>query len=328
MALGSQRGGAYDLTPRRPFARAAAELEREHARRKRSAIPTRPQSRRAVDTCARNEGGLSGYRWARLWAAVLKVVAPSQASRAVAAHLLTAGILTPKGCRATPELLLRSCSPKPSAERTRRAGAAWDVDQVHDRAWVECRAAHGGAHGCAHVLARARPRARQALRRRLSRPTAARPDRLEREIVTDSAKSVTGNREPPMKGGVHLRTAAVVEPAAGKRSTSAGWLVSASDVGAEGSETPRLQAAGKVPTVAALGSRAPRGAATKHTEQSTHQAAIWSALVYAGQCLAKGRKVTLTEESVTALRNLHTAPTDASNPQEDAARGETSAHPP
>jgi hypothetical protein len=136
------------------------------------------------------------------------------------------------------------------------------------------------------------------------------------------------NREPPMKGGVHLRTAAVVEPAAGKRATSAGWLVSASDVGAEGGETPRLQAAGKVPTVAALGSRAPRGAATKHTEQSTHQAAIWAALVYAGQCLAKGRKVTLTVESVTALRNLHTAPTDASNPQEDAASGETSAHPP
>ena len=127
---------------------------------------------------------------------------------------------------------------------------------------------------------------------------------------------------------MHLRTAAVVEPAAGKRATSAGWLVSASDVGAEGGETPRLQAAGKVPTVAALGSRAPRGAATKHTEQSTHQAAIWAALVYAGQCLAKGRKVTLTVESVTALRNLHTAPTDASNPQEDAASGETSAHPP
>ena len=46
-----------------------------------------------------------------------------------------------------------------------------------------------------------------------------------------------------------------------------------------------------------------------------------------GQCLAKGRKVTLTVESVTAL-NLHTAPTDASNPQEDAAREETSAQPP
>ena len=44
--------------------------------------------------------------------------------------------------------------------------------------------------------------------------------------------------------------------------------MSASDVCAEGSETPRLQAAGKVPTVAAQGSRAPRGAATKHTEQS------------------------------------------------------------
>ena len=30
--------------------------------------------------------------------------------------------------------------------------------------------------------------------------------------------------------------------------------------------------------------------------------------VYAGQCLAKGRRVTLMVESVTALRNLHAAP--------------------
>ena len=96
--------------------------------------------------------------------------------------------------------------------------------------------------------------------------------------------------------------------------------MSASDVCAEGSETPRLQAAGKVPTVAALGSRAPRGAATKHTEQSTHQAAIWAALVYAGQCLAKGRRVTLTVESVTALRNLNAAPKGASTPQEEEER--------
>jgi len=72
------------------------------------------------------------------------------------------------------------------------------------------------------------------------------------------------NREPPMRGGVHLRTAAVVEPAAGKRATSAGWLVSASDVGAEGSETPRAatgrwEGADGGGSVAALGSRAPGG---------------------------------------------------------------------
>ena len=129
---------------------------------------------------------------------------------------------------------------------------------------------------------------------------------------------------------MHLRTAAVVESAAGKRATSAGWLVSASDVlCAEGtSETPRLQAAGKVPTVAAQGSRAPRGAATKHTEQFTHQAAIWAALVYTGQCLAMGRRVTLTVESVTALGNLHVAPKGASTPQEEAARGGTAEQPP
>ena len=72
--------------------------------------------------------------------------------------------------------------------------------------------------------------------------------------------------------------------------------------------------------MAAQGSRAPRGAATKHTEQSTHQAAIWAALVYAGQCLAKGRRVTLMVESVTALRNLHAAPKGASTPQEEAGR--------
>ena len=68
--------------------------------------------------------------------------------------------------------------------------------------------------------------------------------------------SPSQNREPPLRGGVHLRTAAVVEPAAGKRGRSAGWLVSASYVGADGSEEPRLQAVGKVPTVAAICTKA------------------------------------------------------------------------
>ena len=35
-----------------------------------------------------------------------------------------------------------------------------------------------------------------------------------------------------------------------------------------------------------------------------------NATVYAGQCLSKGRRVTLTIESVTAMRNLHAAPAD------------------
>ena len=90
--------------------------------------------------------------------------------------------------------------------------------------------------------------------------------------------STTQDKEPPLRGGVHLRTAAIVEPAKGKRGTSAGWLVSAADVGDDGSEKPRLQAVGKVPTVAAMGGQAPKGAATKHMEQSAHQAAIWAAL--------------------------------------------------
>ena len=106
---------------------------------------------------------------------------------------------------------------------------------------------------------------------------------------------------------MHLRTVAAVEPAAGQRDKSAGWLVSASDVGADGSEKPRLQAAGRVPTVAAMGSRAPKGAATKHTEQSTHQAAIWAALVYASTCLSRGSRVTLTIESEKNLRITHTS---------------------
>jgi len=104
--------------------------------------------------------------------------------------------------------------------------------------------------------------------------------------------------------------------------------VSASDVGADGSEKPRLQAVGRVPTVAAMGSRAPKGAATKHTEQSTHQAAIWAALVYAGTCLSRGSKVTLTIESGTALRNLITAPAGAEAQKEGAAQGGEAAQEP
>ena len=45
-----------------------------------------------------------------------------------------------------------------------------------------------------------------------------------------------------------------------------------------------------MPTVAAMGSRAPKGAATKHTEQSAHQAAIWVALEYAGHSVAACQK--------------------------------------
>ena len=114
----------------------------------------------------------------------------------MAAHLWIAGTEMPGSGSTMLDVERISGSPSPSAERARRAGAAWDVDQVQEDGQVECRAAHGGADGCAHVLARAHPRARQALRRRLSRPTAARPDRLEREIcgqVTDFAESVTGN---------------------------------------------------------------------------------------------------------------------------------------
>ena len=48
--------------------------------------------------------------------------------------------------------------------------------------------------------------------------------------------NLSPNKEPPLSGGVHLRTVAAVEPAAGQREKSAGWLVPASDVGADGSE--------------------------------------------------------------------------------------------
>ena len=77
------------------------------------------------------------------------------------------------------------------------------------------------------------------------------------------------SKEPPLRGGVHLRTVAnIVEPAKGKRGTSAGWLVSAADVGDDGREKPRLHAVGKVPTVAAIaGQPGPEGGSDQ-----THEA--------------------------------------------------------
>ena len=69
------------------------------------------------------------------------------------------------------------------------------------------------------------------------------------------------------------------------------------------------------------GPKGRKGAATKHTEQSTHQAATWAALVYASTCLSRGSRVTLTIESVMALRNLRAAPAGAEAQQEDAAQG-------
>ena len=63
-------------------------------------------------------------------------------------------------------------------------------------------------------------------------------------------------------------------------------------------EEPRLTAEGKVPTVAAMGSKAPPQAATKVTAQAAHQAAIGAALVYAGELLVKGaRAVAITVET-------------------------------
>jgi hypothetical protein len=65
---------------------------------------------------------------------------------------------------------------------------------------------------------------------------------------------------------VHLRTAAIVEPANKKeaRGTSARWLVSAADVGDDGSEKPRLH----VPTVAAMGrGRRPNTRSSQFTRQ-------------------------------------------------------------
>jgi len=86
-------------------------------------------------------------------------------------------------------------------------------------------------------------------------------------------------------------------------------------------EAPRLTAEDRVPTVAAMGSKAPPQAATKVTAQAAHQAAIGAALVYAGELLMKGRAVALTVESVTALRNLRAAQADE-NEHPQSAREE------
>ena len=189
-------------------------------------------------------------------------------------------------------------------------GGVWQVPSAHARLLLE-----GAVVRCSVC--------------RFCVPRAVSPRQGQRWLKGGPAGPCTKQGAAAEGGRAPADIAAVVEPAAGKRATSAGWLVSASDVlCAEGtSETPRLQAAGKVPTVAAQGSRAPRGAATPSTYQA-HRAihppgrhTIWAALVYAGQCLAKGRRVTLTVESVAALRNLHAAPKGASTPQEEAARG-------
>ena len=90
-----------------------------------------------------------------------------------------------------------------------------------------------------------------------------------RAEVGPAYRNPSPNKEPPLREGVHLRTAAVVEPASGKRGrgrqhgqSMAGVTcqrATSSYVDADGSEEPRLQAVGKVPTVVAMGSRAPKG---------------------------------------------------------------------
>ena len=138
----------------------------------------------------------------------------------------------------------------------------------------------------------------------------------------------TERRAPVPPGCVHLRTVAAVLPSAGRREASAGWVVTAGDVKADGVEEPRLTAEGKVPTVAAMGSKAPPQAATKVTAQAAHQAAIGAALVYAGELLVKGaRAVAITVESVIALRNLRAAQPDEDEHPQSAGGGGASPPP-
>ena len=107
-----------------------------------------------------------------------------------------------------------------------------------------------------------------------------------------------------MPGTVHIRAAAVLTPARGKRPTTSAWAIEAHDVGPGGTETERLRASGAIATAATHHARRPETVAKRHTWQVAMQVAAGRALHYAGQLRRKGKRVTISLSSATTARDL------------------------
>ena len=110
---------------------------------------------------------------------------------------------------------------------------------------------------------------------------------------------------PIAPGTVHVRVAATLTPARGKRQTASAWAIEAHDVGPGDTMTERLRASGAVATTATHHARRPEIVAKRHTWQVAMQVAAGRALHYAGQLVRRrGKRVTISLPSATTARDL------------------------
>ena len=125
----------------------------------------------------------------------------------------------------------------------------------------------------------------------------------------------------PPAPGVHIHATGAMVAASLRRARAAGWAIEATDVGQDGHETLRLRARGIVPTVATHGTRAPQHAPQRLTVQAANHRAVSAALTCAARMLTNDSTttITITVDSVTALRQLQEGSQAADAPAAAAA---------
>ena len=110
--------------------------------------------------------------------------------------------------------------------------------------------------------------------------------------------------QPLPANAVHIRVAATLHPAKGKRPPRAAWAIAVEDLDEDTEPTERMRAAGAIATTATHGPSNPACQATRHTWQVAHQVAVAKGLLSAAQHRRRGRPVVLTVHNVTTARDL------------------------
>jgi len=120
---------------------------------------------------------------------------------------------------------------------------------------------------------------------------------------------------PVAPNSVHVRVAAVLAPARGKRPTTSAWAIEAHDVGPDGAVTGRLRASGAIATAATHPTHGRETVAKRHTWQVAMQVATGRALHYAEQLRQRGKRVTISIPNATTVRDLRPTRPDETRPR-------------
>ena len=123
---------------------------------------------------------------------------------------------------------------------------------------------------------------------------------------------------PAPPGTVHIRTDGVLVPATKKAVAAAAWVITASQVRLDGTETEILRATGAVPT-RSTHKDTEAHAPPKPTQQAARQAAVEAGAACAAHLAEKlDMDVTITAGSATTLSDLHVAKADVREAEEAA----------